>query len=287
MSSRRGIVLMEVLGMLTLFAVAGVVFPLLSETRKAANEAAALDTLRTIATAQDRFHDRTGTFADSLATLTSEGLIVHTILGSGVKQGYVFHIGTADDLGWGASGSPGAINRTGDRYFFVDESGVIRITPECPPGQTWDPVLGQCVARDTHLRLVTVAAIREADDLSTGLALPMARTLVATPGVMPFVLAQMDADGDGRLTFGEVLGADVMAIVTALQRHLGGRQGGQPIAPDRAFIDIADRYLAAVRADLALGVADEVDLPAVAIRDISGDPAALLDLAAGGEGSRP
>jgi hypothetical protein len=104
---------------------------------------------------------------------------------------------------------------------------------------------------------------------------------------MPFILARMDADGDGRLTFGEVLGADVMAIVTALRRHLGGRQGGQPIAPDRALLDIADRYVAAVRADLALGVAGEVDRTAVAIREISGDPAALLDRAAVGEGSRP
>jgi hypothetical protein len=99
------------------------------------------------------------------------------------------------------------------------------------------------------MRFLTVAAIREADALSVGLALPMARALLATPGVTPFL-------------------------------HLGGPQGGPPIAPDRALRDIAERYLAAAGADLALGVAGEVELPPITIRDISGDPGTLLDLAA-------
>jgi type II secretory pathway pseudopilin PulG len=103
MRSQRGIVLMDVFGMLVLFAIVGVVFPLLGDTRTAANEAAALETLRAIATAQERHHNRTGTFADSLATLVSEGRIVNPVLGSGVEQGYTFPLLRESEFTWGCA----------------------------------------------------------------------------------------------------------------------------------------------------------------------------------------
>jgi len=79
---------------------------------------------------------------------------------------------------------------------------------------------------------------------------------------------------DGRLTFDEILGADMHKIATKLRDMF--RVGGLAAAISNEEADrILDRYFGDLRRDLALGVANE-SLPSVPIDQFTGDPSALF-----------
>lgn len=107
----------------------------LEEARQGSNEAAAIGALRTITTAQALFRegdkDRDGiyNYAASLDVLGRANLI-DVVLRTGRKQGYVFRIVTGDGFKWSADAVPETPGKTGNRSFFVDESGVIRFATE-------------------------------------------------------------------------------------------------------------------------------------------------------------
>ena len=93
-------------------------------------EAGAIGALRTLTTAQalfregDKDHNGILDYAPSLAAIGRCSLI-DPKLASGTKRGYTFRILRADPFTWSATASP---RRSGERYFFVDESGVIRFS---------------------------------------------------------------------------------------------------------------------------------------------------------------
>ena len=90
------------------------------------NESSAIATLRTLLTVQtlfrdtDRDDDGVLDYATSLAQL-DVGNLVDSVLKAGKKQGYHFE--------WDATPPPQSTN-TGNRHFFVDESGVIRFSTQ-------------------------------------------------------------------------------------------------------------------------------------------------------------
>ena len=110
--------------------IAGIAIPSLIEARKTANEAAAVTSLRTLASVQARFREgnREGDFAldyaTSLAELSNVGLI-DIALGSGVKRGYVFAL-SGSTYFWRASATPVSSN-TGARSFVICPNGVVRL----------------------------------------------------------------------------------------------------------------------------------------------------------------
>jgi hypothetical protein len=109
-----------------------------AESGKGSNEARAIGALRTINTAQSLFRegdkDMNGTldYASTLQMLQTSGNLIDRTLAKGTKSGYTFRVlppNPADrdmNFTWSVVAEPVRPGETGDRYFYIDESGVIR-----------------------------------------------------------------------------------------------------------------------------------------------------------------
>ena len=108
--------------------IAAIAIPNLLASRRAANEASALHSLRVIASAQAFYHSNFDKYA-TLEELAAQNLIDQR-LGSGTKNGYNFTIElTTDEMdvaGFAAVGVPESYRSSGIRSFYVDETSVIR-----------------------------------------------------------------------------------------------------------------------------------------------------------------
>jgi prepilin-type N-terminal cleavage/methylation domain-containing protein len=134
--SPHGFTLIELMIVIAIIAIiAAIAIPNLIEARKGSNESAAIGALRTLTTAQALFRegdrDRDGVldYATSLTELNRYGSLIDPVLASGTKQGYSFTIVSDDNrFVWSSTAEPVTPGKSGDRYFFVDESGVIRFS---------------------------------------------------------------------------------------------------------------------------------------------------------------
>jgi prepilin-type N-terminal cleavage/methylation domain-containing protein len=147
--NESGFTLIELMIVIAIIAIiAAIAIPNLIEARKGSNEASAIGSLRTIGSAQHIFQqgdkDKNGIFdfATSLQALGAVNLI-DTNLASGTKQGYLFQIlPGASEFYWEASANPLLPGKSGDRYFYVDESGAIRFNTTSPASSTSSAVGG-------------------------------------------------------------------------------------------------------------------------------------------------
>jgi type IV pilus assembly protein PilA len=163
-----GFTLIELMIVIAIIAIiAAIAIPNLLESRKASNEASAIQTLRSIASAQIIFRDRDynkngrSDYADGSSNL--QGLLPAAVVNGGAKpyNGYQFGLlGTGEGIDtnfeWAAICAPESFGRSGDRSFFTDESGVIRFSttfnidagiPPITPAdiaifRTWPPIGG-------------------------------------------------------------------------------------------------------------------------------------------------
>jgi type IV pilus assembly protein PilA len=123
-----------VLSILVVLAVAGY-----SNSRKSANEASAIASLRTVSSMQSIYRVRFGSYA-TLTDLTTNGYMDDSY-SDGEKSGYVFSSSAVpSEVAWALSAQPLNPGVSGDRRFFVDESGVIRFNPLVPATPTDPPV---------------------------------------------------------------------------------------------------------------------------------------------------
>ena len=130
---------------------AAIMIPCFVDSRTAANESSAVGSLRTVANAQNSFSKEhpDKDFATSLGELGPPpgDNQIDSALASGAKSGYVFTFnpGSPDSSGrrtkYAVTAQPRTFEKTGDRSFFVDESGLIRYTIENRPATAADPPL--------------------------------------------------------------------------------------------------------------------------------------------------
>ena len=125
MKRNQGFTLIELMIVVAIIAIiAAIAIPSLLNARKAGNEASAISSLRTLSTVQEQYRTRFGGYAGSMANLETEKYI-DNVLGTGAKSGYAF-VYTPGTNTWSCQGNPQTAGTTGDRRFFVDQSGVIR-----------------------------------------------------------------------------------------------------------------------------------------------------------------
>ena len=143
MTRKSGFTLIELMIVVAIIAIiAAIAIPSLLNARKAGNEASAISSLRTLTTVNEQYRTRFATstigYADTLANLQASGYI-DSVLGSGTKSGYTFtYAGTRTT--WACNANPQTAGTTGDRFFFVNESGVIRSNPSAAAGTGDSPI---------------------------------------------------------------------------------------------------------------------------------------------------
>jgi len=135
----RGFSLIELLIVVAIILIiAAISVPNLLRSRMAANEASAVGSMRTVNTACIAYSTTFGGFPSSLSNLGTSGAasstsadLIDNVLASGTKTGYTFTYTPGAAAGgiipvYTLTASPVVAGQTGQRYFFTDQSAVIR-----------------------------------------------------------------------------------------------------------------------------------------------------------------
>jgi prepilin-type N-terminal cleavage/methylation domain-containing protein len=290
----RGFTFIELVVAIAIVAtLVGLLAPAAQDLRTSRNAAAATATLGEVRAAQETFrtvdHDGDGAleYAGSLRELVDAGLLDDD-LGDGRRQGYAFETATQGQsaVGYGYVATPMNQGQTGVRGFAGDAGGIF--TSSCPPGEHLALADGTVVCvRDGNppplLRLPIgeasgIAAIDAAALLSDAPAVDRARTLL-TGEFAADVAAEFDADGDGLLSFDELLHADLLAMTRRLasMRSLPG--GSVTLGDDQALDAILRGLQGRLAQDLALGSENESAPPPAPSCSAVGYPRVVLDQA--------
>lgn len=117
----------------------------LLRARHNANEIAAVASCRTIVSAAQNFYASSSphSYPSSLSDLVppiSNPPYIDSVLVSGTKQGYRFTYTLINSEAFTLGGEPTVSGKTGTRYFFSDETNVIRANTT-GPASTDDPAV--------------------------------------------------------------------------------------------------------------------------------------------------
>ncbi|MEM7165915.1 MAG: prepilin-type N-terminal cleavage/methylation domain-containing protein [Planctomycetota bacterium] len=141
---KSGFTLIELMIVVAVIAIiAAISIPYIVGARMSSNEASAINSLRTLTTANNQYRTRFNEYAGAISDLEATNYI-DASLGTPPyeKAGYSFTYSVPVPLAqWECEAIPLSVGSSGDRGFFVDESGVIRFTPDGSiPDETSAPV---------------------------------------------------------------------------------------------------------------------------------------------------
>lgn len=142
---RKGFTLVEIMIVVAIISLlAAIAIPNLLRARHNANEAAAIGALRTISTASESFRAAQSppSYPASMAVLS--GAVppyIDTALGAAIAaatsvRGYWYTYTLVSANQYNCCASPAVGGTTGTRFFYVDESGVIRTGASCAAAAT-------------------------------------------------------------------------------------------------------------------------------------------------------
>ena len=148
LKNKNGFTLVEIMVVVAIIVIIfTLAVPIMLRSRMNANEVAAIGHCRLIANACQSYYTNVQphTYPASIAvltTLTPPYLDQSFNAAAPQRQGYIFTYGrTSADSFW-VRARPRSVGRTGNRYFYVDETGVIRARTGGPAGPTDPPVSG-------------------------------------------------------------------------------------------------------------------------------------------------
>jgi len=131
-SSLMGFTFVEIMVVVAIIALlSSIAIPSLLNARLTANESAAISGLKTVAAAAHTFRAGNTTYPANLNVLGSANPpYIDPVLGCAVqpcaKQGYNFTL-AGNATAFTANAAPITLGTTGNRYFFVDTSGIVRV----------------------------------------------------------------------------------------------------------------------------------------------------------------
>jgi type IV pilus assembly protein PilA len=136
----RGFSLIELLIVVAIILIiAAIAIPNLVHSKMSANEASAVGSMQTLNTAAITYSTEYGGYPHALSNLgpgnpasSATADMIDSVLASGSKSGYQFaySAGATDAAGnvlnYSITGQPISVGSTGQKYFFTDQSGVVR-----------------------------------------------------------------------------------------------------------------------------------------------------------------
>ena len=134
-NKQKGFSLIELLIVVAIILIiAAIAIPNLLRSKMAANEASAVGSLRTLNTASVSFSTTYGNYPTALTDLgpstsptSTAADLIDSALVTGTKSGYVFSFTSPSPYQqYSIIASPVTVNVTGQRYFYTDQTGVIR-----------------------------------------------------------------------------------------------------------------------------------------------------------------
>jgi type IV pilus assembly protein PilA len=134
---QKGFSLIELLIVVAIILIiAAIAIPNLLRSKMAANEASAVGSLRTINTSSVAYSTTYGNYPPALPNLgpasggtatSATADLIDSVLSAGTKSGYVFtYTAGTNNQSYTITAGPVTQNVTGQRYFYTDQSGVIR-----------------------------------------------------------------------------------------------------------------------------------------------------------------